>query len=150
MSKKLCHEDRQFIKNNWNTITNTEIAKILGVTKQTITITARKLNLKDKREIKEEAEVSGKNLEEVKKYKISSEAVREAEGREKTSNLSSLKEHFNLGQELKFKTFDGLNTRRIVEGRIIQKTDYLVVVKAKNEIISLAYRDFYTRKTIII
>lgn len=150
MSKKLCHEDRQFIKNNWNTITNTEIVKILGVTKQTITITARKLNLKDKREIKKEIEISGKDLEEVKKYKISGEAAREAEGREKTSNLSSLKEHFNLGQELKFKTFDGLNTRRIVEGRIIQKTDYLVVVKAKNEIISLAYRDFYTRKTIII
>lgn len=150
MGKKLCDEDKQFIKDNWETMTNEELAKRTGVTKLTITYAARRIGLKDKRELKKAAEISTADLEEVKKYKVSGEAVQEAEGREKTSNLSSLKEQFNLGQELKLKTFDGLNARRIVEGKVIQKTDHLVVVKVKNETISLAYRDFYTRKAIII
>lgn len=73
------------------------------------------------------------------------EATKEAKGREKTLALINLKDKFCLGQKLKFKNF-----KRIIEGRVIQKTEHLLVVKAKNEIISLAYIDFYTKKAIII
>lgn len=151
MGKRLSKQDKQFIKDNWETITNTEMAKSIGASKQTITIVGRELGLQDKRELlKRGSKLNSQDLKEIEKYNLSSATIKEAEGRKKTSNIIDLREKFILGQELKFRTFDGLNARKIIEGKIIQKTEHLLIIKAKNETISLAYRDFYTRKTIII
>lgn len=151
MSKKISEEDKKYIRDNWYKVSNAEIAKRIGVCSQTITVTGRKLGLEDKRELIERAaETDEEDLQQIEKYKRSSEAIKEEEGRRKTLGILDLKNQFKLGQELKFKSFDGLKTRKTVEGKVIQKTEHFVVVKAKNEIISLAYRDFYTRRTIII
>ncbi|KZL88694.1 hypothetical protein [Clostridium magnum] len=74
----------------------------------------------------------------------------ESKGRNKTKELNIIKESFNLKDDIKIKAKISTRQAEIIEGKIIQKTDFMIIVKAGNYPISFKYIDFYTKNCIVI
>jgi aspartate aminotransferase-like enzyme len=64
--------------------------------------------------------------------------------------LLSVKEIFNVKDDIKIKVGMGTKKTEIIQGKIIQITDFVIVVKTGNYTRSFKYIDFYTKSCAVI
>lgn len=149
MNRKISEEDKKFIKDNWYTMRNLEMAKRFNVSVQAITNIGRKMGLQNKREIIDELGIDVNDLEEVKKYKDSWEEKIETEGRKKKLQLRYIKEQIEKKNSLKIRIKEERGSR-ILNGSIVQMTDELVVLQIGKYTESFKYVEFFTGRAVIV
>lgn len=131
--------EEKLLKEKYPSLTAIEIVKLLGRTKHSVKskidkmISKGQLNKKDERE-----------------SKMYSNSVSESRGRNKTKELNTIKESFKINNDIKIKAKISTRQAEIIEGKIIQKTDSMIVVKTDNYTSSFKYIDFYTKNCVAI
>jgi hypothetical protein len=153
MGRRITSDDLEFVRENWNSMSNVKMAEILGINKASVTIKARELGLPDKRSVTscgnfKRTEIS----EQIADYLDSAETIQELEARKKTLELEHIKEQIKDKENLKLKVkTEGPNVPdRILNGIILQKNDNFVALKLEKYIECFRYTDFFTGKAVII
>lgn len=148
----LNQDDDYFIITNWETMTNLEMAKKLGVHQETVSKRGAKLGLINKKGVSSGNYKRTLVSEQIANYLDSAETIQELEGRKKTLELKHIAEQIKDMEALKLsiKT-EGPNVpSRVLKGEILQKTNELIVVRIGKYRESFAYRDFFTGKAVIM
>lgn len=150
--RTLTEQDDYFIMINWEDMTNVEMAKKLGVHKETIARRGEKLGLINKKSVASGNYKRSGISEQIEKYIDSAETVQESEGRKKTLELLQLKEMLNINNNLKLKVKGDTEkiATRVIDGTVVQKNDSFIAVKLENYTECFKYTDFYTGKAVII
>lgn len=150
MARWLTEKDKQFIKDNWSTMSNLEIADTLGVHSVTICAKGREMGLPKKKEL-----LSGKRTQtssRIENYELSSETLLEIRARERMKELLKISNSFNLREKIRIKAIETITKSavNIIEGTVISKTDKLVTIQNGQYPVSFAYVEFYIGKAVII
>jgi hypothetical protein len=150
--KILNQDDEYFIMANWESMSNLEMAKKLGVNQETISRRGSKLGLINKKGVASGNYKRTEVSEQISEYVDSLETIQELEGRKKTLELKHIAQQIKDMETLKLsiKT-EGPNVpSRVLKGEILQKTNELIVVRIGKYRESFAYRDFFTGKAVIM
>lgn len=76
----------------------------------------------------------------------------EKQGKRHTQQIRKIADMFDLNKEIKIKLVPGIqNTHaRFIEGKVVVKTDKLIILESKHYKESFPYIDFYTRRAVIV
>ena len=112
-----------------------EITKIFGVSRSTIYIQARKLELPSRKQIRQVVE---------------NETEKENNGRKATHSIQNIKNSMVLNKRIKLKDYvSSKNGYKRKQGTIVGVTDEFIVVKTRNYKETFKFSDILTRKTIV-
>lgn len=140
--KKWTAEEENFIKDNWQKIKIDDMAEKLNRTKGSVSNKIQKIR------------ASNGAIESYYKlcnYVSALESELELEGRRKTLELLKIKEKLRVNESLKIRIFASSKIGPdVLIGKIIQKTDDLIVIQTEHYKESFKYGDFYTGKSILV
>jgi hypothetical protein len=149
----------EYFKANYYTKTNVQMSAILGVSYNSLRYKARALGMADKRKLGLSKGIpKGKYTRkaipnEVMNYGPSPDTRLEAEGRKNIFNIQDIKDNLCKGKKIKLlcrKTGKaGRPVIRHFKGKVLDKTDFFIVVKGKNYTECFKYSDILIGKTIL-
>lgn len=140
----MTHDQEKFLKDNFYKMTNRELGAILGVTARHISYKAKMLGLKPK------DTKPNKKPPQILNYKLSDDTLLELEGRRKTAAIPRIKDTIPDDKVLNIREFINKKTGYVPKsGRVVNKTQHLIVVQTKNYKECFRVEDIYTKKTIV-
>ncbi|APM39423.1 hypothetical protein [Clostridium kluyveri] len=141
--RRLTPEKEQFFMQNFHKMKNKELAKILNISKTSISRKARQLGLKPKLTMSNTAK-------EIETYKSGNDTLLEIEGRRKTAAIPKIKDLIPDNKVLNIKEFINKKVGYVpTMGKVIGKTQHLIVIQTKNYTETFRIEDIYTGKTIV-
>lgn len=154
MGRKVSDEDLEFIKENWLTMSNIDMAYLIGVDPVAVSQKGKQLGLPKKTK----TQVNQYNYKRtsispcIENYGPGPDTMFEEAGRQKTLELKRIAEEIKSKEKLriKFKPGEANSKPRILDGVVIQHNDFLVALKVKNYVETFKYIEFYTGRAVII
>jgi len=149
----------EYFKANYYTKTNVQMSAILGVSYSSLRCKARELGMADKRKLGLSKGIpKGKytrktSSKEVLNYGPSPDTMLEAKGRKNILSIQDIKNRLQRGKKIKLQCREigkvGRPVIRHFRGKLLDKTDFFLVVKGKNYTECFKYSDILIGKTIL-
>ena len=166
VAKKWNDEKIGLMEKYWYSKTTLEIAKILGMSRVTVSKKASKIGLEDKRKMSRGADGIYRkpkcisNPKEIEQYGPRYDTIKEMEGRRKTSMLKQVRKSFKKGDKIKLINYESDNsstlkygkrylTPRNKSGEITDITNCLIVVRRKHYNECFRFADILSGRTVV-